>query len=311
MTRAVVFAYHNVGVRCLSVLLAAGVDVALVVTHRDDPKEKIWFSSVADLAARQGIPAITPARPDDPELLSELDRTPPDFIFSFYYRNMLNEGLLRSARLGAFNMHGSLLPRYRGRVPVNWVIINGESQTGASLHYMVAKPDAGDLVDQQAVPILPNDTALDVFNKVTWAAELVLHRSLPGILAGTAARTPLNLAAGSYYGRRRPEDGRIDWSAPASSIHNLIRAVAPPYPGAFSELRGHSVRFLRSYIAGEPARHAGRAPCIYAERGRCYVDAVDGRRLEVLDLEVDGRAATAEELLSLFGESPLPLGEAS
>ena len=158
-----------------------------------------------------------------------------------------SERFLTTPAHGALNMHGSLLPKFRGRVPVNWAIIQGERQTGASLHYMELKPDAGDLVDQQAVPILPDDTAGQVFAKVTVAAEQVLDRSLPGLLLGSAPRKRLDLKAGSYYGRRRPEDGRIDWSQPAWSVHNLIRAVAPPYPGAYSTLAGKPLKLLGSH----------------------------------------------------------------
>ena len=174
MTTAVVFGYHNVGVRCLSVLLAHGIDVRLVVTHTDNPAETIWFDSVADLARLHGIEVITPADPATPDVLAKVQAAKPEFIFSFYYRHMLPPALLAVAPRGALNMHGSLLPAYRGRVPVNWAVIRGESRTGASLHYMADKPDAGDMVDQQAVPILPDDTAEQVFDKVCVAAEQVL-----------------------------------------------------------------------------------------------------------------------------------------
>ena len=104
-------------------------------------------------------------------------------------------------------MHGSLLPRYRGRAPVNWAVLHGERETGATLHYMTEKPDAGDIVAQSAVPILPDDTAREVFDKVTVAAEIALDGVLPALIAGTAPRVPQDLAAGVYFGGRRPEDG--------------------------------------------------------------------------------------------------------
>ncbi|MFI4940917.1 MAG: formyltransferase family protein, partial [Burkholderiales bacterium] len=156
--RAIVFAYHNIGVRCLKVLLARGVDVALVVSHTDNPAETIWFESVAALCKEQAIPCITPEDPKSPELLAQVQKLQPDFIFSFYYRHMLPTGLLETAKYGAYNMHGSLLPKYRGRVPVNWAVLHGETETGVTLHEMVAKPDAGAIVAQTAVPILPDDT---------------------------------------------------------------------------------------------------------------------------------------------------------
>ncbi len=234
--RAVVFAYHDVGVRCLQVLLARGVEVALVVTHDDNPNETIWFASVAALCAEHGIACIAPPDVAAPEVLAQVRAAQPDFLFSFYYRHMLPVALLETAPRGAFNMHGSLLPKYRGRVPVNWAVLHGETETGATLHLMVAKPDAGHIVAQTAVPILPDDTAPEVFAKVVVAAEQTLWRALPDMLAGRTPVMPNILAQGSYFGGRRPEDGRIDWQQPAAAVYNLVRAVAPPYPGAWTDL---------------------------------------------------------------------------
>ena len=282
MTSAVVFAYHDVGVRCLQVLLDAGIDVKLVVTHRDDPAERVWFASVAELAGGHGLQTLLDPAPD--ELERRVRAASPDYIFSFYYRRMLAPVLLALAPRGAYNMHGSLLPRHRGRAPVNWAILLGDTETGATLHEMVAKPDAGRIVDQQAVPIGPDDLALDVFRKVTDAAEAVLRRSLPRLVAGTAELRAQELARGSYHGGRTPEDGRIDWSKSAAEIHNLVRAVAPPFPGAFTEERGRRRMILRTRI--EPARRAqpGRLGP-YREGGAWFADCGDNRVLRLLQID--------------------------
>lgn len=254
--RAVVFAYHNVGVRCLQVLLARGVDVALVVTHEDSANENIWFGSVASVAADHGIDVVTPADPKAPELFDAVNRLAPDFIFSFYYRHMLPVDLLALAKRGAYNMHGSLLPKYRGRVPTNWAVLHGETETGATLHEMAAKPDAGAILAQTPVPILPDDTAAEVFEKTTVAAEQTLWRVLPALIAGEAPHLPNDLAAGSYFGGRKPEDGRIDWSRPAQQVYNLIRAVAPPYPGAFTDIGGERFIVARARLVPESGTRA-------------------------------------------------------
>jgi len=308
VSRAVVFAYHDVGVRCLSVLLAHGMDVGLVVTHRDDPNESVWFDSVAELAELNALPTITPDEANGAEVIEQVRAVEPDFLFSFYYRNMLGAELLDTPTRGAYNMHGSLLPRYRGRVPVNWAVLNGESRTGASLHRMVSKPDAGDLVAQHAVPILPNDTAFTVFAKVTCAAECCLAEVLPALDAGRAEHRPLVLAAGSYFGRRRPEDGRIDWSQSAWTVHNLIRAVAPPYPGAFFEHQGCRVRVLGSYFRGEQA--PGSGPRLYVEDGRIFADAADGLRFQILAMSVDAREVDAQNFADVLGAPELALAAA-
>jgi len=306
MTRAAVFAYHDVGVRCLSVLLAHGLEIPLVITHADRPSETIWFESVAALAQAHEIPVAAPEDPNDPAFISRVAALQPDFLFSFYYRLMLAPALLGTARRGAFNMHGSLLPKYRGRVPVNWAILHGERETGATLHEMAAKPDAGAIVDQQAVPILPNDVALDVFRKVTTAAEMVLDRSLPRLVAGTADQRPQDLASGSYFGARRPEDGRIDWSRSTAAIHNLVRAVAPPYPGAFCELRGGTLRILRTLDFGERGGPKDE-PALLVRGDALLLRCADGGMLKVLSAELDSHALTSRTMQQRLGTDSLPL----
>ena len=302
---AVVFAYHDVGTRCLAALHAGGVDVKLVVTHEDDPAEGGWFASVADLARALDLAVEAPA--DAEALRPRVAALAPDFIFSFHYRRMLSPAMLAAARRGAFNMHGSLLPRYRGRAPVNWAILEGERETGATLHEMVAKPDAGRIVDRMAVPILPDDIAIDVMRKVTVAAEIVLHRSLHDLLAGTARLQPQDLAAGSYRGGRRPEDGRIDWSRGARAIHDLVRAVAPPYPGAFTTVRGRTMRILRTR-ALPGSEGAAAAPALELRDGRLVARCADGGLLRLLAWELDGAAPAPHELMQRLGGSPAPLG---
>ena len=306
MTSAVVFAYHDMGVRCLSVLLARGMDVRHVYTHADDPAENIWFGSVAELARLHGIPVTLVANGGQAGLIESVAALQPDFLFSFYYRFMLPPELLTHARKGAFNMHGSLLPKYRGRVPVNWAIIQGERETGATLHEMAAKPDAGRLVDQLAVPILPNDIALDVFRKVTVAAEIVLHRSLPRLVNGTAALTPQNLATGSYHGGRKPEDGRIDWNWSAAQIHNLIRAVAPPYPGAFCELKGKRLNLLGTLNLGVTVSITEQ-PALLLQDGHPHLRCSDGGLLRVTLAEFDGKPLTPLNFQKTLGGTLAPL----
>lgn len=217
----------------------------------------------------------------DPDL-AVLERTvakaKPDLVFSFYYRSMLPMSVLGHARLGAFNMHGSLLPKYRGRAPLNWAIVKGERETGVTLHEMVEKPDAGRIVDQEAVPIGPDDTAVEVFHRMTAAAQAVLERSLPALLKGDARFRRNELSRGSYYGRRRPEDGRIDWSKNAQEIHNLVRGVAPPFPGAFCD----RLMVYRTKIEDRAA--PGRAVGPYKEHGAWFAVCGDGRVLRLLEV---------------------------
>ncbi|MEO8740377.1 MAG: formyltransferase [Casimicrobiaceae bacterium] len=305
MTRAVVFGYHSVGVRCLKVLLSQGIEIALVVTHDNAPGETIWFDSVAAVAAEHGVPAIRPVDPNAADIVSRVAAAVPDFIFSFYYRQMLKAPMLALASRGSLNMHGSLLPKYRGRVPVNWAIIHGETETGATLHYMTAKPDAGDIVAQTAVPILGDDTAGEVFNKVTVAAEMTLYRVLPALVAGNAQRIPQRPGSGSYFSGRKPEDGVIDWMDSAATIHNLVRAVAPPYPGSSTVIDGSPARILRTRVIDPAARAA--SPTLAIECERLVAHCGGGGTLAILTLEIAGRAVDPLALASRLPQAlPLP-----
>lgn len=300
MTRAVVFAYHNVGVRCLKVLLSAGVEVPLVVTHCDNPSELIWFDSVAAVCEDHGIPYITPDDPNTGEVLAQLQSASPDFLFSFYYRHMLKAPLLDAVPRGAYNLHGSLLPRYRGRVPINWAIIRGETETGATLHVMNVKPDNGAIVDQCAVPILIDDTAGEVFGKVVVAAEIVLARSLPKLIDGTASFRPQVLSDGAYFGGRKPEDGRIPADAGAKAVHDLVRALAPPYPGAFIDLRGRRIVIERTrLIDAPPSALPGQPLRLAADGDALQFFCADGCSLQVLAATMDGQPLTAARLRML------------
>jgi methionyl-tRNA formyltransferase len=285
-----VFAYHEVGYECLDVLIQNDEYILAVITHEDNPNEEIWFRSVADLAREYGIPVYTPQSVNTPEWIDRIRSWKPDLMFSFYYRNMIKEEILNIPPLGAFNMHGSLLPRYRGRVPINWAVLHGETETGVTLHHMVKRADAGDIVDQEAVPIHPDDTAQKVFFKAVKAARRVLERRLEAITAGTASRRKQDESSATYFGGRRPEDGRIDWTIDAERIYNLIRAVTHPYPGAFAVLNGKKlfIWWARPLpdIKGNPGQIVSTSPLtVAAGRGGLEIKKLQWEEETELDAE--------------------------
>ena len=223
----------------MKALLDLGAPIAALITHRDDPREEVWWHSCTDLAIRHGIPVHYPEKIDD-EWLARIATIRPAVIYSFFYRNLLPQRLLDLAPLGAYNLHGAMLPNYRGRASVNWVLVNGEAETGVTLHHMVARADAGDIVAQRAVQIEDRDTALTLYRKLVPIGARLLSEFHPLIVTGRAPRHPQDISQGCYFGRRRPEDGRIDWRWPARRIHNLVRAVTHPYPGAFTSRRAEA-----------------------------------------------------------------------
>lgn len=254
--KAVVFAYHDMGCVGVQALLDAGFDIAAIFTHADNAQENAFFGSVARLAAERAIPVYAPDDVNHPLWVDRIAELKPDVIFSFYYRNLLGEAILSSARIGAFNLHGSLLPAYRGRAPLNWVLVNGETQTGVTLHRMISRADAGAIIAQQAVEIADADDALSLHRKLTESAKHLLEGVLPTLKSGTFSETAQDESKASYVGRRTPEDGRLEWEKPAQTLHNLVRAVSDPWPGAFSFVGTHKFIVWKSRVRSDiaPAR---------------------------------------------------------
>ncbi|UXY11230.1 bifunctional UDP-4-amino-4-deoxy-L-arabinose formyltransferase/UDP-glucuronic acid oxidase ArnA [Kosakonia sp. ML.JS2a] len=251
--KAVVFAYHDMGCVGTQALLDAGFEVAAIFTHPDSANENHFFGSVARIAAERGIPVYAPEDVNHPLWVDRIRDLNADVIFSFYYRNLLCDKILNSARLGAFNLHGSLLPAYRGRAPLNWVLVNGETETGVTLHRMVARADAGAIVAQQKVAIADSDEAMSLHRKLSEAAQTLLRSALPTIKAQTFTETAQDDSKASYYGRRTPEDGRLDWELPAQTLHNLVRAVSDPWPGAYSFAGTHKFIVWKSRVRNDIA----------------------------------------------------------
>ena len=262
--RIAVFAYSEVGSACLDDLIKDDANVVVVYTHEDDPGEEIWFRSVKETALNNSIEVRTPSKIDSMET-DHLRQIGPELIFSFYYRAMIPKEVLDIPRLGAYNIHGALLPKYRGRACVNWAVINGEKETGATLHVMTEFADRGDIIAQKSVPINFEDTAHDVFLKITEASREILLSSLHSLEKGTAKRYPQDESKATKFGRRRPEDGEIDWNRSADEIYNFVRALTHPFPGAFTHWEGKKFFIWKALPAEgifEPGKIKSESPML-------------------------------------------------
>ncbi len=293
--KAVVFAYHTLGVIGLRALKDAGFDIAAIFSHEDDPFEKCWFESVANWATENRVQIFLPEDVNTPEWLEKIRVLRPDAIFSFYYRRLLCGEILAIPHAGAFNLHGSLLPAYRGRCPVNWVLVNGETCTGVTLHHMVERADAGDVVAQRRIEIDFADTAETLYGKMAREAKELLDETLPLIASGSAPRRKQDLESGSYFSGRGHDDGKIDWNKSSVSIYNLIRAVTSPYPGAFAVLPGGEELIIWK---ARPEREELRAGlpngAVFMEGGAVYAKTADGRlRLITVGTDADMENAVA------------------
>jgi methionyl-tRNA formyltransferase len=296
--KVVVFAYHNMGIVGLSALFNHGFDIQAVFTHEDDPDENCWFGSVKNWALQKKIAVYTTEEINSPQWIAKIAAMKPDIIFSFYYRKMICREILDLPKIGAFNLHGSFLPYYRGRCPVNWVIINGEKTTGVTLHYMVDKPDAGDIVGQKAVVVDVLDTAKTLYDKLCGAAKELLDDLLPLIKSGQIPRQKQDLKAGSYYGGRRPEDGRIDWNKSATEIYNLIRGVTRPYPGAYA-LTENQEKVIIWWAETQESNKSKAAGSV--EIGTQDVLVQTGKNaIKLLEIEIQGKCYMGFQIVEYF-----------
>jgi UDP-4-amino-4-deoxy-L-arabinose formyltransferase/UDP-glucuronic acid dehydrogenase (UDP-4-keto-hexauronic acid decarboxylating) len=255
--KAIVLAYHNIGCAGIEALLKNGFEIAAIFTHQDNPNENIWFDSVAELASSHGIPVYSPENINHPIWVKKIENIAPDILFSFYYRNMIGSNILNIPPAGGLNLHGSLLPKYRGRCPINWVLVNGETETGVTLHYMTPRPDDGDIVGQKIIPIADTDTARTLHDKAAKAASDMLNDILPALREGKASRTPQDHSLATYFGGRGPEDGKIDWHQDAADIRNLVRAVTRPYPGSFAHMGNRKCIFWEVSVVEETGASPG------------------------------------------------------
>ena len=252
MATAIVCAYSPVGHEALAGLLEAGLDVLGLYTYAQQPEEA-WFTPPAELAKAKGIPVHFEPAFNAEHVYEAVRAAAPDFLFSFYFREVIQARFLEVPRLGAYNLHGSMLPSYRGRAPINWVLVKGEACTGLTLHAMTPKPDDGDIIGQTSLPIAWDETALSLTLRSAEASRTLVRTLVPGLVDGTARRVPQkDLGPSTYFGGRKPEDGRLDTDRPLQEAFNLVRAVADPWPNAFLETPAGRVKVAWGLPSAEP-----------------------------------------------------------
>jgi len=305
---AVVFAYHDVGITGIRCLAKLGIEIAAVYTHEDDAEENRWFGTVRETAEELGIPVHVGLNPNRAEEVERIRGIGPAAIFSFWYRKILKQPLLDIPTSAAVNLHGSLLPRYRGRAPVNWMLLHGEREGGVTLHHMVLTPDAGDIVDREPFPIGEDDTPVDVYRKLVEAEERVLMRSALAVTDGTAPRVRQLESNATTFGRRGPEDGLIDWRVSARDVRNLVRAVTEPYPGAFTHAGAERVLVWWAEFTDGPGDAAAPGTVFRTDEG-VFVACGDRRRLRLAKVEVDGRTGDGRDFPDVLAAGTV-LGDA-
>lgn len=262
-------------------------EVAAVVTMPDKPAGRgkhIIESDVKKLAVERGLPVLQPANLKDETFIGQLRSFGADLFVVIAFR-MLPKAVWQMPRLGTFNLHASLLPRYRGAAPINHAVINGDTKTGVTTFFLKHEIDTGDIIEQREIDILPSDNVGDVHDKLMLlGAEMVVH-TVRDIFAGTVTSTPQPNGEFLPAPKIFPADCVIDWNRPAIAVHNLVRGLSP-YPGARSGLieqncKESVIKIYETAISEVNATEPGK---VTVEGKRMYVDCAD-KRLEILSLQ--------------------------
>ncbi|MCI3921531.1 methionyl-tRNA formyltransferase [Paenibacillus sp. TRM 82003] len=259
--RIVFMGTPDFAVPSLRALLEAGYVVVAVVTQPDRPvgrKRVLTPTPVKEEALARGIPVLQPARMRSPEAVAELAAYAPDLIVTAAYGQILPKAVLELPKYGCINVHGSLLPKYRGGAPIQRCLINGETKTGVTIMYMAEGLDTGDMISVRETPIGPDDTAGELFERLSVVGAELLLETVPTILAGTAGREPQNDAEATYSPNLTREDERVDWSRSAQAIYDQLRGLSPR-PGVFTFWNGDVFKIWKAERP-DASGGAGAAP---------------------------------------------------
>ncbi|ANS74995.1 methionyl-tRNA formyltransferase [Paenibacillus yonginensis] len=246
----------------LEMLLAEGYNIVGVVTQPDRPqgrKKVLTPTPVKEAALKHGIPVLQPSRLRAPEAVAEVAALKPDLIVTAAYGQILPKSVLDMPKFGCLNVHGSLLPKYRGGAPIQRSIMSGEKETGVTLMYMAEGLDTGDMIAKVVVPIEYDDTSGTIFDKLSTAGAQLLKEQLPLIIEGRAERIPQNDAESTYAPNLTREDEKIDWTADSESIRNRVRGLLP-FSGAFTLWNGEVFKIWELSVLKENGGGSGQTP---------------------------------------------------
>ena len=289
----------------LRMLLTEGHEVCAVFCQPDRPvgrSGKPVFPPVKEFAVKRGIPVFQPEKIRLLEGQAMLEAAAPDLMVTAAFGQILSAQNLAVPRLGCINVHGSLLPKYRGAAPVQWAVINGESVTGVTTMFTDVGLDTGDMLLKKEIAILPDETAGELFCRVAELGALVLKDTLAALENGTLTRTRQDEAQATKCRMLKKEDGRVDFSLPAKKAHDLIRGV-DPWPGAFALFEGMPLKFWKSQIcegSGEPGE------ILFADARNGLVVATGEGAVKIGELQAPG--GKRMDASAFFRGKTLPAG---
>ena len=288
------------GVSLSALLRVPAFQIVAVVTQPDQPKGrglKLQPSPVKEIALRENLPVLQPARARDEQFLQQLRALQPDLIAVAAYGQILPPAILELPRFGCLNVHTSLLPKYRGASPIQRAVLNGDSESGVTIMKMDAGMDTGDILTQEKTPILPEDNSQTLHDRLAQIGAALLARTIPEYVAGKIQPRPQPVEGVSRAAKIKKSDGQIDWSRPARSVWNQVRGMTP-WPGAFTFLPGQPPGLLKIWQT-EIAPQSGTPGEILLADKTGIVVGCGQESLRVLAVQREGgRRMTAQEFLA-------------
>lgn len=273
----------------LEALVQAGHEVAAVVTQPDKPKGRgkaVLMTPVKEKALELGLPVLQPARIRNPEVIAELRGLKPDLMVVVAFGQILSQEVLDIPAYGCVNIHASLLPGYRGSAPIQWVIINGERETGVTTMMMAAGIDTGDMLEKAVVPIEADETGGSLHDKLSVLGAKLIISTIEKIQDGTIVRTPQDDSKANYVKMLDKTLGDIDWSMDAEAIERLIRGLNP-WPSAYTRWNGKMLKIWRAEVL--PAEYPGQPGEVVAVDKKQILVKTGKGTLSLKELQPEGK----------------------
>jgi len=281
----------------LEALVSAGHNILEVVTQPDRPKgrhQTLTPSPVKQAALRHNLKVFQPERIRHADSVAHLRALAPDAMVIVGYGQIIPQSIIDIAPLGVINLHASLLPELRGAAPIQWSIARGHEKTGVTTMRIDSGLDTGDIAMKWETPVDPNETAPELSPRLASAGADLLLQTLIGLANETVKPVPQNSSLATWAPILKKEDGRIDWTLPAQTIHNLIRGLQP-WPGAFTMFRGQSLHLWRSRLVATKWK---LAPGALVQDEGVFAVAGDGSALQLLELQLEGRKRMPAEVFA-------------
>ena len=278
----------------LKCLIDSRHEIQAVVTQPDKPNQRgngISFSPVKQIALNAGIQILQPEKASSEEFVSILKEINPDVIVVVAFGQILRKNILDMPKYGCINVHGSLLPKYRGASPIQWAVINGDKETGVTIMHMDAGIDTGDMILQEKIELTEDETAGSLFDRIAAMSGPVLLKALDEIEAGTAERIPQNNEKASYVGMLKKSMGKLNFNHASKELESLIRGLIP-WPGAYTFVNGKMLKLWKVCITGDEEKIEAEPGQIRIADNAFFIGTAD-RPLQILEMQLEGKKRMA------------------